>query len=110
MNTAGRLMAMNTNTNWFLKARLKTRQLLLKRVTSGMEPMVYGEAMIRHARMALASLAHAHDDLVALKSGLTGRVEVGVHLESSHVLLDKLRRGMLDFVIGRIQEGTTAWS
>jgi DNA-binding transcriptional LysR family regulator len=61
--------------------------------------------MIRHARMALASLARAHDDLVALKSGLTGRVEVGVHLESSHVLLDKFRRAMLDFVIGRVQEG-----
>lgn len=160
-----------TNPNWFLKARLKTRQLLLlialddyrnihraaeelhmtqpaaskqikdleemldvrlfERLPRGMEPTIYGETMIRHARMALTSLALAHDDLVALKAGLSGQVEVGVimtpamallpraiarikeqapllrigvHLEPSNVLLDKLQRGTLDFMIGRIQE------
>jgi DNA-binding transcriptional LysR family regulator len=160
-----------TNPNWFLKARLKTRQLLLlialddyrnihraaeelhmtqpaaskqikdleemldvrlfERLPRGMEPTIYGETMIRHARMALTSLALAHDDLVALKAGLSGQVEVGVimspamallprafarikeqapllrigvHLESSNVLLDKLQRGTLDFMIGRILE------
>ena len=159
------------NPNWFLRARLKTRQLLLlvavddyrnihraaeglhmtqpaaskqvkdledmlgvrlfERLPRGMEPTIYGEAMIRHARMALTSLALAHDDLVTLKSGLSGQVEVGVvmspamallpraivrvkqqapllrvavQMESSNVLLDKLQRGMLDFVIGRVQE------
>jgi DNA-binding transcriptional LysR family regulator len=161
----------NNNPNWFLRARLKTRQLLLlvavddyrnihraaealhmtqpaaskqvkdledmlgvrlfERQPRGMAPTIYGEAMIRHARMALTSLALAHDDLVALKSGLSGQVEVGVvmspamallpraivrvkqqapllrvgvQMESSNVLLDKLQRGMLDFVIGRVQE------
>ncbi|MGI4843365.1 MAG: LysR family transcriptional regulator [Janthinobacterium lividum] len=160
-----------TNPNWFLKARLKTRQLLLlialddyrnihraaeelhmtqpaaskqikdleemlevrlfERLPRGMEPTIYGETMIRHARMALTSLALAHDDLVALKAGLSGQVEVGVimspamallpraiarikeqapllrigvHVESSNVLLDKLQRGTLDFMIGRILE------
>ncbi|MGG7606216.1 LysR family transcriptional regulator [Massilia sp. BKSP1R2A-1] len=160
-----------TNPNWFLKARLKTRQLLLlialddfrnihraaeelhmtqpaaskqikdleemldvrlfERLPRGMEPTIYGETMIRHARMALTSLALAHDDLVALKAGLSGQVEVGVimspamallpraiarikeqapllrigvHLEPSNVLLDKLQRGTLDFMIGRILE------
>ncbi|MGI4717342.1 MAG: LysR family transcriptional regulator [Janthinobacterium lividum] len=160
-----------TNPNWFLKARLKTRQLLLlialddyrnihraaeelhmtqpaaskqikdleemldvrlfDRLPRGMEPTIYGETMIRHARMALTSLALAHDDLVALKAGLSGQVEVGVimspamallpraiarikeqapllrigvHLEPSNVLLDKLQRGTLDFMIGRILE------
>lgn len=158
-----------TNPNWFLKARLKTRQLLLltalddhrnihraaealhmtqpaaskqvkdleemldvrlfERLPRGMEPTIYGEAMIRHARMALTSLALAHDDIVALKAGLAGQVEVGVimapamallpraiarvkqqapllrigvQLESSNVLLDRLKRGALDFMIGRI--------
>ena len=159
------------NPNWFLKARLKTRQLLLlialddhrnihraaaelnmtqpaaskqlkdledmldarlfERLPRGMEPTLYGETMIRHARMALTSLALAHDDIVALKAGLAGQVEVGViltpamqllpraiarvkaqapllrigvQLESSNVLLDKLRHGTLDFMIGRILE------
>jgi len=158
-----------TNPNWFLKARLKTRQLLLlialddyrnihraaeelhmtqpaaskqvkdleemldvrlfERLPRGMEPTIYGETMIRHARMVLTSLALAHDDIVALKAGLAGQVEVGVimapamallpraiarikeqapllrigvQLESSNVLLDKLKHGALDFMIGRI--------
>ena len=157
------------NPNWLLKARLKTRQLLLlialddfrnihraadelnmtqpaaskqvkdleemlgvrlfERLPRGMEPTLYGETMIRHARMALTSLSLAHDDIVALKAGLAGQVEVGiimtaamalmpraiarikeqaplmrigVQVEPSNVLLDKLQRGMLDFMIGRV--------
>ncbi|MES3022170.1 MAG: LysR family transcriptional regulator [Pseudomonadota bacterium] len=159
------------NPNWFLKARLKTRQLLLlialddhrnihraadelhmtqpaaskqikdledmldvrlfDRLPRGMEPTIYGETMIRHARMALTSLSLAHDDIVALKAGLVGQVEVGVimtpamallpraiarvkqqapllrigvQLEHSSLLIDRLRRGTLDFMIGRILE------
>ena len=159
------------NPNWFLRARLKTRQLLLlialddernihraaevlcmtqpaaskqlkdledmldvklfERHPRGMEPTLYGETMIRHARMALTSLSAAHDDIVALKHGLSGQVEVGVimtpamgllpraiarvkeqaprlrigvHLESSKRLLELLHRGTLDFMIGRIME------
>lgn len=159
------------NPNWFLKARLKTRQLLLlialddhrnihraaealhmtqpaaskqikdleemldvklfERLPRGMEPTMFGETMVRHARMALTSLALAHDDIVALKAGLAGQVEVGVimtpamallpraiarikeqapmlrigaHVETSNILLDKLQHGMLDFMIGRILE------
>jgi len=164
------------NPNWFLRARLKTRQLLLlialdehrnihraaealhmtqpaaskqikdleemlgvklfERLPRGMEPTIYGETMIRHARMALTSLSLAHDDVVALKQGLVGQVQVGVimtpamsllpraiarikqnapllrigvHVEPSNVLLDMLERGTLDFMIGRILErdGTT---
>ena len=108
----------NNETNWFLKARLKTRQLLLlvaiddernihraadllhmtqpaaskqlkdledmlgvalfERHPRGMSPTSYGEAMIRHARMALTSLSQAHDDILALKSGLSGQVDVGM--------------------------------
>jgi DNA-binding transcriptional LysR family regulator len=109
---------------------------LFDRLPRGMEPTIYGETMIRHARMALTSLALAHDDIVTLKAGLTGQVEVGVimtpamallpraiarvkeqapllrigvQLETSNVLLDKLQHGTLDFMIGRIVDniGTT---
>lgn len=159
------------NPNWFLRARLKTRQLLLlialdeqrnihraaetlhmtqpaaskqikdleemldvklfERLPRGMEPTLFGETMIRHARMALTSLSLAHDDVLALKAGLAGQVEVGVimtpamsllpqaiarvkeqapllrigvQMESSNTLLDRLERGTLDFMIGRILE------
>jgi DNA-binding transcriptional LysR family regulator len=161
--------------NWFLRARLKTRQLLLlialddernihraasalcmtqpaaskqlkdledalgvslfHRHPRGMAPTLYGETMVRHARMALASLSAAHDDVLALKSGLSGQVEVGVimtpamsllpqaisriksqsprlrigvHLETSRVLLGMLQRGSLDFMLGRILEDKLA--
>jgi DNA-binding transcriptional LysR family regulator len=159
------------NPNWFLKSRLKTRQLLLlialddyrnihraaeelhmtqpaaskqikdleemlgvrlfDRMPRGMEPTIYGDTMIRHARMALTRLSMAHDDIVALSAGLAGQVEVGVimtpsmallpraiarikeqsplvrvgvQVEPSNVLLDQLQRGKLDFMVGRIPE------
>jgi DNA-binding transcriptional LysR family regulator len=174
-DTAAPLTDASPNPNWFLRARLKTRQLLLlialddernihrasevlcmtqpaaskqlkdledmldvklfERQPRGMTPTLYGETMIRHARMALTSLSAAHEDIVALKHGLSGQVEVGVimtpamgllpraiarikqqaprlrigvHMESSKVLLDMLQRGSLDFMIGRILEGDTA--
>jgi len=163
------------NPNWFLRARLKTRQLLLlialdehrnihrasgalfmtqpaaskqlkdledmlevrlfDRFPHGMEPTIYGETMIRHARMALTNLSLAHDDIVALKSGLVGQVEVGVIMapgmsllpraianvkknapllrigvtvEQSNILLRALQLGTLDFMIGRILEKESA--
>ena len=159
------------NPNWFLRARLKTRQLLLllalddhrnihrasealcmtqpaaskqlkdledmlevklfERLPRGMEPTLFGETMIRHARMALTSLSLAHEDIVALKNGLIGQVDVGVimtpamgllpraisrvkldapllrigvQMETSKILLNLLQRGNLDFMIGRILE------
>ena len=119
------------NPNWFLRARLKTRQLLLlialddernihraadalcmtqpaaskqlkdledmlevklfERHSRGMEPTLYGETMIRHARMALTSLSAAHDDIVALKNGLSGQVEVGVIMTPAMSLLPHAR-------------------
>ncbi|WP_034298860.1 LysR family transcriptional regulator [Herbaspirillum sp. RV1423] len=159
----------NSDPNWFLRARLKTRQLLLlialddernihraagelnmtqpaaskqlkdledtlgvtlfDRLPRGMRPTIYGEAMIRHSRMALTSLSKAHEDIVALKSGLSGQVDVGVILspglslippaiarvkehspmlrigvevESSNILLARLLHGELDFLVARI--------
>src|SRR5438105_14819657 len=108
---------MPANPHWFIRARLKTRQLLLlvaiadegnihraaevlhmtqpaaskllkdledvldvslfDRLPRGMRPTWYGEVMIRHARVALASLNQAHDEVQALKAGRFGQVIVG---------------------------------
>src|SRR5215213_3528992 len=109
--------AMPAATPWFVRARLKTRQLMLllaieeegnihraaetlnmsqpaaskllkdledmmevplfERLPRGMRPTWYGEAMIRHARIALSSLNQAHDELTALKAGSAGQVNIG---------------------------------
>jgi DNA-binding transcriptional LysR family regulator len=162
---------MTTYTHWFIRARLKTRQLLLlqalaeegnihrasqvlsmtqpaaskllkdledvlgvplfERLPRGMRPTWYGEAMIRHARMALASLNQAYDEVEGLKAGRFGQVSVGaittpgitlmpaavaqvkaqhptlrvnLQIETSDVLLERLAQGKLDMVVGRLFE------
>ena len=160
---------MSNYNHWFIRARLKTRQLLLlvalaeegnihraaqvlsmtqpaaskllkdledvlgvplfDRLPRGMSPTWYGETMIRHARMALASLNQAHDELMALKTGHFGQVGIGaitspglsllppavalvkqehpnlrisLEIETSPVLLDRLEQGKVDIVVGRL--------
>ncbi|MBL0727061.1 LysR family transcriptional regulator [Piscinibacter sp. HJYY11] len=161
---------MTTNyTHWFIRARLKTRQLLLmvalaeegnihraaqvlnmtqpaaskllkdledvlevplfERLPRGMRPTWYGETMIRHARVALASLNQAHDELTALKAGRFGQVSVGaitspglvllppavalvkqehpslnisLQIETSDVLMERLSHGKLDMLVARL--------
>ena len=160
---------MTNYTHWFIRARLKTRQLLLivalaeegnihraaqvlnmtqpaaskllkdledmlevklfDRLPRGVRPTWYGETMIRHARMALASLSQAHEEIDALKAGRFGSVaigtitapaitllpeavsqvkaahpslRVGLQIETSDVLIDRLAQGKLDMVIGRL--------
>jgi len=104
---------------------------LFDRLPRGMEPTDYGDTMIRHARMALTSLSLAHEDIAALKSGLSGQVcigaimspsllllpraiarlkqaaplmRIGVEIDTSHALLHRLRHGTLDFLVARILE------
>jgi DNA-binding transcriptional LysR family regulator len=156
-------------THWFIRARLKTRQLLLlvalaeegnihraaqvlnmtqpaaskllkdledvlevplfERLPRGMRPTWYGETMIRHARVALASLNQAHDELAGLKAGRFGQVAVGgitapglsllpaavaqvkrehpslqvsVEIETSPVLMERLAQGKLDILVARL--------
>jgi DNA-binding transcriptional LysR family regulator len=158
-------------THWFIRARLKTRQLLLlvameeegnihraaqvlnmtqpaaskllkdledalgtqlfERLPRGVRPTWYGETMIRHARMALASLSQAHDEIEALKAGRFGQVSVGaittpgmtlmpaaiglvkqehpnlhvaLQIETSDVLIERLQQGKLDMMVGRLSE------
>lgn len=161
----------NRSTHWFVRARLKTRQLLLllaleeegnihraaqvlnmtqpaaskllkeleemlgvqlfERMPRGMRATWYGDTMIRHARMALASLSQAHEEIEALKSGRFGQVSVGaitapglnllptavvqvkqqhpslrvqIAIETSDVLMERLSQGKLDMVVARLFE------
>ncbi len=160
---------MQPKTPWFLRARLKTRQLLLliaideegnvhraaetlnmsqpaaskllkdledmmdvqlfERMPRGMRPTWYGEAMIRHARIAVASLGEAGAEIEALKAGYTGSVSVGsiqgpavtllpeainlvvaehpklhvsLTVDSSDVLLERLDQNKLDILVARL--------
>jgi DNA-binding transcriptional LysR family regulator len=161
--------AMTNYTHWLIRARLKTRQLLLlvalaeegnihraaqvlnmtqpaaskllkdledvlevqlfDRLPRGMRPTWYGETMIRHARVALASLNQAHDELQAAKAGQLGQVSVGaitapglmllpdavalvkgehpnlhvsVQIETSDVLMERLSQNKLDILVARL--------
>jgi len=160
---------MTNYTHWFIRARLKTRQLLLlvalaeegnihraaqvlnmtqpaaskllkdledvlevslfDRLPRGMRATWYGEAMIRHARVALASLNQAHDEIQALKAGRFGQVSVGaittpgimllpqavsavkathptlrvsVQIETSDVLMERMAQGKMDMLVARL--------
>jgi DNA-binding transcriptional LysR family regulator len=155
--------------HWFIRARLKTRQLLLlvalaeegnihraaqvlsmtqpaaskllkdledvlgvalfERLPRGMRPTAYGEAMIRHARVALSSLNQAHDEVQALKAGRYGQVSVGaittpglmlmpqaiarvkqthptlrvrLEVDSSDVLMERMAQGKIDILVARL--------
>jgi DNA-binding transcriptional LysR family regulator len=160
---------MTNYTHWFIRARLKTRQLLLlvalaeegnihraaqvlnmtqpaaskllkdledvlevslfDRLPRGMRATWYGEAMIRHARVALASLNQAHDEVQALKAGRFGQVCVGaitspgimllpqavsavkaahpslrvsVQIETSDILMERMAQGKMDMLVARL--------
>ncbi|CAL8481493.1 LysR family transcriptional regulator [Caballeronia sp. S22] len=157
--------------NWFVRARLKTRQLLLlaameeegnvrraadvlgmtqpaasrllkeledvlevrlfDRTPHGMHATLYGEVMIRHARMVLSNLNKAQEEIAALRVGLVGQVRIGViaaaaarmlplaigrvkeqypllqiwlQVETSDVMLPLVAQGRLDVMIGRVHE------
>ncbi len=160
---------MSNYSHWFIRARLKTRQLLLlvalaeegnihraaevlnmtqpaaskllkdvedvlgvplfDRLPRGMRATAYGEAMIRHARVALSSLNQAHDEVQALKAGRFGQVCVGaittpglmllpqaiarvkeayptlrisLQVETSDVLMERMAQGRMDILVARL--------
>jgi DNA-binding transcriptional LysR family regulator len=95
----------------------------------GVAPTEFGEILIRHARVALAELRHAHDSLEALRTGLAGhirigteatsatglvpravallkrrfpRVTVGIDLAFSEALVERLKAGTLDIAVARL--------
>ena len=108
---------------------------LFERHARGMVPTCYGEILIRHARIALSEFGLARDEIVALKSGLSGRAAIGtvlnpgtnlvpmavvrmkqrypgvltsIEIGSSRTLVQKLVRGELDVVIGRVLDSNSA--
>ena len=108
---------------------------LFERLPRGVVATRYGEVLIRRAGAALAEMDAAHQEIMELLSGLSGRVAVGtvmtpsisllpkavkllkarharVHVsitvDSSKVLIARLRAGELDLVIGRILDTESA--
>lgn len=102
---------------------------LFERLPRGMEPTVFGAAVIHHARTVLARLALAEEELATLKTSWSGQVDIGaimsasmtllpnviirvkqatplmrigVTVDASNLLLAQLMRGKLDFLVARI--------
>jgi len=102
---------------------------LFDRHARGMTPTCYGEILVRHARLALSELGLAREEIVALKSGLSGKAAIGtvlnpgtnlvpmavvrmkqhypdilvsVEIGPSRELVRKLLQGDLDMVVGRV--------
>lgn len=165
----------NPRSNWFVRSRLKTRQIVLllqlyeqrsvlqaaklsgmtqpaaskmlseleeslgvklfERHARGVEPTWYGEILVRHARSAMSEIDRAHEEIMALKSGLTGLASIGtvmnpgahlvpsviasikqyhprllisVEMDFSRPLVAKLLQGRLDLVVGRILDSDGA--
>src|SRR4029077_5635527 len=81
---------------------------LFKRSNRGLEPTPYGEIFARHAKIVLAQLRHAAEELENLRAGYSGRVTVGTLLAASAsilphaiALLKKQRPGVAISVVGR---------
>ncbi len=108
---------------------------LFERLPRGVAPTWYGAILIRRAGAALAEMDAAHQEVMELLSGLRGRVDVGtvltpstslvpeavnllkarharVHVsitvDTSKILVQRLRGGELDVVVGRILDTDAA--
>jgi len=108
---------------------------LFERLPRGVAPTWYGEVMIRRAGAALAELDAGHQEVMELLSGLSGRVAVGtvltpstgllpeairrlkaehprvrvsITVDTSKLLIQRLRAGELDIVIGRVLDSESA--
>ena len=102
---------------------------LFERGNRGVTPTIYGDTLIRHAKLILAQVSHASQELGDIGEGRSGRVVVGTLLAaSSHllpraieillterpdvsikvvegtneVLMPALRTGDIDMVVGRL--------
>jgi len=104
---------------------------LFERSNRGLEPTPYGEIFARHAKIVLAQLRHAAEELESLRAGYSGKVTVGTLLAASasilpdaiallkkqrpgvaisvvvgtyDILMPSLLVGDLDMVLGRLPE------
>ncbi|WP_068547205.1 LysR substrate-binding domain-containing protein [Thalassotalea crassostreae] len=60
---------------------------LFDRSSRGVTPTLYGEVLIKHAKLILSQVKHASEELSSLHGGLSGRVTVGSLLAASATLL-----------------------
>lgn len=108
---------------------------LFDRLPRGVQATRFGEVMIRRAGAALAEMDAAHQEVMELQSGLSGRVAIGavmtpstgllpeaiqllkqtharvqisITVDTSKPLIQKLRLGELDLVIGRVLDEESA--
>jgi DNA-binding transcriptional LysR family regulator len=108
---------------------------LFERLPRGVVPTWYGEVLIRRAGAALAEMDAAHQEIMEGVAGIGGRVCVGsvltpatslvpqavkllkarsprtqvvLSVDTSKTMVDQLRAGELDIVIGRILEPSAA--
>jgi DNA-binding transcriptional LysR family regulator len=109
---------------------------LFERSNRGLKPTAYGEIFARHAKIVLAQLRHAAEELEGLRAGYLGKVSVGTLLAASasilpdaiarlkkerpgvaisvavgtyDILMPSLLAGDLDMVLGRLpQEGRSS--
>lgn len=104
---------------------------LFERLPRGMRATWYGETLVRHARIALASLREAGQQIDAIRDGRMGEVGVGaiagpalslvpkvlaavarnqpdlrvqLQVDSSDVLMNLLMQGRIDIMLGRLFE------
>jgi len=104
---------------------------LFERTNRGLEPTPYGEIFARHAKIVLAQLRHAAEELENLRVGYSGKVTVGTLLAAAasilpdaiarlkmerpgvtisvvvgtyDILVPSLLVGDLDMVLGRLPE------
>jgi len=108
---------------------------LFERLPRGVAPTWYGQVLIRRAGAALAEMDAAHQEVMELLSGLRGRVDIGsvltpsaglvpqavnllksrqprvlvsITVDTSKLLVQRLRGGELDMVVGRILDTEAA--
>jgi DNA-binding transcriptional LysR family regulator len=108
---------------------------LFVRHARGMEPTVYGEAVMRYARVVFEDLDELREELAAIEAGDVGKVRIGavmapapelltraivalkeahprlqitVQIDTSDVLVPALQQDQLDVMIGRIPDGVPA--
>lgn len=62
---------------------------LFERSSRGVTPTLYGEVLIKHAKLVLSQVKHASEELSTLQGGLSGRVTVGTLLAASASLLPR---------------------
>lgn len=104
---------------------------LFERLPRGVAPTWYGKVLIRRANAALAEMDAAHQEILQGQAGFGGRVSIGsvlspasslvpravkllkernprvhvaVSVDSSSTMVEQLRAGELDIVIGRIHD------